>query len=33
MRIIWIAAVIVIVAGFAYSLGPDIARYVKIRSM
>jgi hypothetical protein len=33
MRIAIIVAAAIVVAGLAYSIGPDLARYLKIRSM
>jgi hypothetical protein len=33
MKIVFCAVAAVVILGMAYSLGPDVARYMKIKSM
>jgi hypothetical protein len=33
MKIVFCALVAIVIVGMAYSLGPDVARYMKIKSM
>jgi hypothetical protein len=33
MKIVFFAVAAIVIVGMAYSLGPDVARYMKIKSM
>ena len=33
MKIVFFAFAAIVIVGMAYSLGPDVARYMKIKSM
>jgi hypothetical protein len=33
MKIVFFAVAAIVIAGMAYSLGPDVVRYMKIKSM
>jgi hypothetical protein len=33
LKLVWMAAGIIVIGGIAYSMAPDLYRYFKIRSM